>query len=142
MTAVENKALVQRIMEARARRDHEPFRAAMAEDFVWRIIGSTAWSGVYNSKADVIKRLLRPLYTQFTAPSRINPIRVLADEDYVVVQCEGDATTLSGQRYENTYCLVIRVENGMMKELTEYMDTALVERVLQPPPWHRAAETP
>jgi hypothetical protein len=28
-----------------------------------------------------------------------------------------------------------------MKEITEYMDTALVERVLQPPPWRRPAET-
>jgi ketosteroid isomerase-like protein len=142
MTAINNKALVQRIMEARARHDPGPFRAAMAEDFVWRIIGSTAWSGTYNGKADVIERLLRPLHTQFTGPSSISPTRILADEDHVVVQCVGDATTLSGQRYANTYCFVIRVENGMMKELTEYMDTALVERVLEPPPWRRAAGTP
>jgi uncharacterized protein len=133
MTAIENKALVRNIMEARGRRDHEPFRAAMADDFVWRIIGTTAWSGTYTGKAEVIERLLRPLYAQFTAPSRIQFTRILADEDYVVVQCDGDATTLSGERYANTYCLVIRMENGMMRELTEYMDTALVERVLKPP---------
>jgi len=134
MTAADNKALVQKIMEARAQGHHEPFRAAMAENFVWRIIGTTAWSGAYNGKAEVIERLLRPLYAQFAAPSRITPTRILADEDYVIVQCNGDATTLSGQRYANTYCLVIRVDNGMLQELTEYMDTALVERVLQPPP--------
>ena len=134
MTTDENKALVKRIMGARAQGDHGPFRAAMADDFVWRIIGTTAWSGTYNGKADVIERLLRPLYAQFTAPSRINPTRILADENYVVVQCDGDATTLSGERYANTYCFVIRLEDGMLRELTEYMDTALVDRVLQPPP--------
>lgn len=133
MTCDENKALVRRIMEARARGDYEPFRAAMADDFVWRMIGTTAWSGTYNGKADVIERLMQPLYAQFSGPLQINPIRILADEDYVVVQCAGNATTLSGERYANTYCFVIRLENGMFRELTEYMDTALVERVLRPP---------
>jgi uncharacterized protein len=47
MTAIENRALIQNIMEARSRRDPAPFIAAMADDFVWRIIGTTAWSGEY-----------------------------------------------------------------------------------------------
>jgi len=134
MTAFENKALVQSIMEARARRDPEPFRAAMAEDFVWRIMGSSAWSGTYSGKAEVLERVTRPLFAQFTAPTRITATRILADEDYVVVQCEGDATTLSGVQYANSYCFVIRVADGKLRELTEYMDTALVDRVLEPPP--------
>lgn len=134
MTTLQNKALVQSIMDARAQRDHGPFRAAMADDFVWRIIGNTAWSGTYDGKADVIERLLKPLYAQFKAPSRIVPTRILADGDYVVVQCDGDATTLSGEQYANTYCFVIRVEDGMLRELTEYCDTALIDRVLPAPP--------
>ena len=133
MTPIENKILVQNIMEARSRRDPAPFIAAMADDFVWRIIGSTAWSGEYVGKADVRERLLRPLYAQFTAPSRITPTNILADGDYVVVECQGDATTVSGERYANTYCFVMRVTEGQLREMTEYMDTALVERVLKPP---------
>jgi hypothetical protein len=133
-TPTENKALVQTIMEARSRRDHAPFIAAMADDFVWRIIGSTAWSGEYVGKAEVRERLLKPLYAQFIAPSRITPTLILADGDHVVVECHGDATTVAGERYANTYCLVIRMAAGQLHEITEYMDTALVERVLQPPP--------
>ncbi len=134
MTPAENKALIQTIMEARTRRDSAPFLAAMADDFIWRIIGSTAWSGDYVGKADVRERLLKPLYAQFTAPSSIVPTRILADGDYVVAECRGDATTISGERYANTYCFVIRMAGGQLQELTEYMDTALVERVLKPPP--------
>jgi ketosteroid isomerase-like protein len=133
MTPTENKAIVQKIMEARSRRDHAPFVAAMADDFIWRIMGSTAWSGEYVGKAEVRERLLKPLYAQFMAPSRITPTRILADDDHVVVQCHGDATTVSGERYANSYCFVIRMADGQLRELTEYMDTALVERVLQPP---------
>ena len=90
-TPSENKALVQTIMEARSRRDHAPFIAAMADDFVWRIIGSTAWSGAYVGKAEVRERLLKPLYAQFIAPSRITPTLILADGDHVVVEFHGDA---------------------------------------------------
>jgi hypothetical protein len=132
-TTIENKKLIETIMEARSRRDPAPFIAAMADDFVWRIIGSTAWSGEYVGKTDVRERLLRPLYAQFTAPSSITPTRILADGDYVVVECHGEATTVLGERYANTYCFVIRMAEGKLRELTEYMDTALVERVLQPP---------
>jgi ketosteroid isomerase-like protein len=133
MTAIENRALIQNLMEARARRDPAPFIAAMADDFVWRIIGTTAWSGEYIGKADVRERLLKPLYTQFVAPTSLTATCILADGDYVIVQANGDATTVSGERYANTYCFVIRVADGQLRELTEYCDTALIERVLQPP---------
>ena len=134
MTTAENKALIQTIMEARSRRDPAPFIAAMADDFVWRITGSTAWSGEYVGKAEVRERLLKPLHAQFVAPTSLTASRILADGDYVVAECKGDATTVSGERYANTYCFVMRLADGKLKELTEYMDTALVERVLKPPP--------
>ncbi|HET7885168.1 MAG TPA: nuclear transport factor 2 family protein [Bradyrhizobium sp.] len=133
MTPVENKTLIQSIMDARSRRDHAPFLAAMADDFVWRITGSTAWSRSYVGKAEVREQLLKPLYAQLAAPSSITATRILADGDYVVMECQGDATTKSGERYANTYCFVIRMADGQMREMTEYMDTALVNRVLRPP---------
>src|SRR5258708_27992687 len=142
MTPAENNALVQNIMEARARRDNAPFIAAMADDFVWRIMGSTAWSGEYVGKADVRERLLKPLYAQFDAPSRITAKSILADGDYVVAECDGQAMTVAGVPYANTYCFVIRIEHGQLREMTEYMDTALVDRLLQPPPWRRRDEKP
>ena len=134
MTAVENKAFVRELFDARAQRNPAPFIAAMADDFVWRIKGSTPWSGEYVGKAAVLERLVKPLYAQLTAPTSLALERILADEDYVVVECKGDATTVSGERYANTYCFVIRLAEGRLRELTEYMDTALVNRVLQPPP--------
>ncbi len=88
MTATENKDFVQNIMEARSRRDPAPFIAAMADDFVWRIIGSTAWSGEYVGKADVRERLLKPLYAQFTAPSSITPTRILWTPHWSSASCD------------------------------------------------------
>ena len=33
-------------------------------------------------------------------------------------------------RYDNQYCMVWRIENGKIKQIKEYCDSALVERVL------------
>lgn len=134
MSAAENKALVENLFAARARGDHAPFRDAMADDLVWRIMGSSAWSRDYVGKDAVREQLLKPLYAQFVEPTRLTPERILADGDHVVVQCRGDAVTRDGPRYANAYCLVFRVADGKLRELTEYMDTALVDRVLRPPP--------
>jgi hypothetical protein len=51
MTAAENKTFVQNIMEARSRRDPAPFIAAMADDFVWRIIDRMQGYFVSSAKA-------------------------------------------------------------------------------------------
>src|SRR5258708_33768113 len=112
MAATENKDVVQNIMEARWRRDPAPFIAAMADDFVWRVIGSTAWSGGYVGKADVRERLLKPLYAQFTAPSAITPPRILAFGAHRAGGCPGAATTVSGGRCANTHRVVTRLGAG------------------------------
>jgi len=61
----------------------------------------------------------------------------IAEGDYVVVEARGDNVTRSGLRYDNQYCMVWRIENGKIKEIKEYCDSALVERVLGPFPAER-----
>jgi ketosteroid isomerase-like protein len=41
--------------------------------------------------------------------------------------------TRSDEPYNNSYCHVMRLESGQMRELTEYLDTLLVERLPQAP---------
>ena len=84
MTSSENKELVQRIMGARARGDRAPFIAAMADDFVWCMIGSTAWSGEYVGKTNVQERLFsrRGALCRFAGPwitgnSRYQPLGLI-----------------------------------------------------------------
>jgi ketosteroid isomerase-like protein len=38
----------------------------------------------------------------------------------------GQATTKAGKPYNNTYCMVFRIANGKVQELTEYCDTELI----------------
>jgi uncharacterized protein len=130
-----NRATMTSIMEAVSRGETRPFGEAMAEDFTWRITGTTAWSGTYSGRAEVQQRLLKNLREQWATRYKSTPSRILADGDYVVVETQGEVVTKTGKPYNNTYCLVIRMRDDKMVDLTEYFDTELVTSSLEPPPW-------
>ena len=140
MTSVteSNRSIITGVMDALSRGDRQPFGDAMADDFTWHMIGTTPWSGTFAGKADVRERIIRPLFAQFATRYTNTPIRILADGDFVVVECRGNVITKTGKPYCNTYCYVIRMRDGKMVELTEYFDTALVSSALEPPTWAAA----
>jgi len=105
----------------------------MADDFAWIVPGSGVWSGEWRGKETVRSQLIAPLFAQFQGTYTNRAHRILADADYVVVQCTGHVLTKRGDTYSNDYCLVCRFDGGKLKELTEYMDTALAERMLEAP---------
>jgi ketosteroid isomerase-like protein len=131
--AAENKELMREVFDALAEGDGRPFIGALADDVVWRIIGSTDWSGTWEGKADVQAKLLDPLFAQFATRYRNRAIRLIAEDDHVVIECRGDVTTKSGHPYRNTYCYVCRLEGGRVRELTEYCDTELLTKALAAP---------
>jgi len=127
----DNRALLTAVFDGLAQGDGRRFVEAMAEDFTWIMIGSTDWSGVYRGKAAVRGELLRPLMTRFEY-YRNAARRFIVEGDWAAVQCTGDARTVEGKRYDNTYCWVVRFRDGELVELTEYMDTELVRQALGP----------
>ena len=141
MTSVteSNRASVTGIMEALSRGERQPFADAMAEDFTWHMMGTTAWSRTFAGKSDVRERLIAPLFKQFGSHYTNTPKRIIADGEFVVVESRGNVTTKTGKPYCNTYCMIIRMRDGKMVELTEYLDTELVSSALEPPPWAETA---
>ena len=133
MTAAENKNTMRAICSELARGNGGPFLDSMAEDFCWKLIGATDWSGTYRGKRAVISELLEPLLAQFADRYTNTAHRLIAEGDYVVVECRGEVTTTAGLPYNNTYCWVCRFGNGKLRELTEYMDTELVSAALRAP---------
>jgi ketosteroid isomerase-like protein len=101
-TTERNRTTITAIFEAMSRGETRPFGEAMADDFTWRMTGTTAWSGTYTGKADVQQRLLRSLREQWATRYKSTPSRILADGDYVVVETRGDVTTKTGKLYNNT----------------------------------------
>jgi ketosteroid isomerase-like protein len=128
-----NKQLIQGVFEEMAGGDGQPFMDALADDVRWTVIGSSAWSRTYEGKPTIVAELMRPLFSQFADQYRAQATRIVAEDDVVVVEARGQVMTKSGQPYNQTYCYVLRLADGRVRELTEYLDTDLVNRVLQDP---------
>ena len=105
----------------------------LAENVTWTIIGTTAWSGTLNGKDEILTRLAGPLGAQLANPPTLVAKRFIAEGDCVVVEAQGRNRTRTGKDYNNTYCLVFRMAEGAIQEVSEYMDTALVNAILDPP---------
>ena len=130
----DNKLLLQRIFDQLALGNGRPLVDAMADDFCWTITGSSAWSGSWRGKPAVRERLLAPLFAQFEGTYTNTAERFIAEGEHVVVLCRGRVDTRAGQPYDNSYCFVFKLAGGQLKEVVEYLDTALVDAVLAPPP--------
>jgi ketosteroid isomerase-like protein len=132
MSQSDNKQLIERIYQALSAGNSAPFVEALADDVRWTMMGTTSWSGIYDGKQAVLTELLRPLRAQWADRYTASAERVVADGDIVVAQVRGRVTTVAGERYDNSYCFIFRIAGGKIREMTEYLDTDLVNRALAP----------
>src|SRR5690349_9903196 len=126
----ENKVRIREIFAQLSAGNSKPYLDALADDVRWTVIGSTRWSGTYRGKRDVVERLLRPVSQFFEPGYKMHLEGMVAEGDHIVVQFRGEVTTKAGVPYNNTYCWVCRMEDGRIKELTEYADTELFTAAL------------
>jgi ketosteroid isomerase-like protein len=133
MDAAANKQLMQEVFDEMAAGNGQPFMDALADDVRWTAIGTSPWSRTYAGKQTIVAELMRPLFSQFADQYRARATRIVAEDDIVVVEARGQVMTKSGQPYNQTYCYVLRLADGQVQELTEYLDTDLVNQVLQDP---------
>ena len=138
MGAAENKKLVQQVYTDSANGSGTTFIDHLAEDAAWIVTGQYSWSGEYSGRDAINTVLLEHLRSRLSAARpRTHAFNFIAEGNYVVVEARGDNVTKSGERYDNQYCMIWRIENGKIKEIKEYCDSALVERVLGPFPAER-----
>ena len=130
MQTSENKSRMKALYAALAEGNARPFLEALHDDVLWTVIGTTRWSGTFRGKEAVLRELLRPLGERLALPHKVHLRRIVAEDDVVVTELRGESTTKEGVPYHNTYCCVHRLENGRIRELTEYSDTALMTSVL------------
>jgi ketosteroid isomerase-like protein/catechol 2,3-dioxygenase-like lactoylglutathione lyase family enzyme len=133
MTAPDNKRLLQHVFGELEKGNSRPFVDCLADDVRWTILGTTKWSRTFDGKPAVLNELLGPLRAQLVAPVKVTTRRILADEDCVVVEATGEAATKTGHPYDNSYCWIFRLDAGKVLEITEHLDTALVEAALDAP---------
>lgn len=127
----DNKQIIKKAFDGLARADADDFIGAMAENFTWIIEGQSRLSRRYEGKAAVQNELVPSLFANFATEYRNYADEIIAENDRVVVLARGEVKTVRGENYNNSYCFIIRMRDGKMIELREYMDTALAEARLR-----------
>jgi ketosteroid isomerase-like protein len=130
MRHADNKRLMQQIFDEMARGNGKALMDALSDDARWTVTGTTRWSRTYEGKRAVMSELMKPLFALFADTYTSTATRLIAEDDIVVVECQGRVTTKRGPRYDNRYCLVCRIVDGRIREITEYLDTELVTAAL------------
>ena len=129
MSTEANKQTVMKFFEAGNRGDMDTCFGLIADDISWTNMGTTSLSGTYAGKAELMEKLLGPLFGQLKQGIHMDVVRMVAEGDHVVAQTQGSAETVDGRPYNNSYCWVIRIRGGQFAELTEFLDTELVTSV-------------
>ena len=125
-----SKQLLERVYREVSKGNTQPLLDSLADDVQWTIIGSTELSGIYHGKREVTDNLLARVRARLATPITFTIDRLIADGEYVAMQARGQATAVTGLPYNNTYCIVARIVNGQIREMTDYIDTELVTRAL------------
>ncbi|MEM1197179.1 MAG: nuclear transport factor 2 family protein [Pseudomonadota bacterium] len=133
-----NIAVAEQFYHALADGDFEALAALHSDDVVFNLLGSTPVSGRWEGKAacfgplvaDAVVGKLDPATVQFSRQWRI----MCADEDRVVGLMVGGGMGNNGHEYLQTYCQIMAIRDGLIVEMHELFDTALVELVLNDNP--------
>jgi uncharacterized protein len=132
VSAAENKQLMQEIFARVAVGDGSLFVEHLADDAVMRVSGQYSWSRTFTGKQSVLRDLFGVVRERTTGARKTIPLRFIADGDIVVIEARGEMTAKSGVPYNNEYCLIYRLRDRKIVEITEYQDSTLCERVLGP----------
>jgi uncharacterized protein len=134
VSAAENKQLMQEIFARVAEGDGSLFVAHLADDVVIRVSGRYSWSQTFRGKEAALRDLYGVVRERTTGVRKTIPLRFIADGDLVVIEARGEMMSKAGVPYNNEYCLIYRLCERKIVEMTEYQDSTLCERVLGPYP--------
>ena len=96
---------------------------------------SVIWTAGDNSiggtrtKKEIIS-FAQNILSAFTSGITFNITGITAEDERVAVEISGAAIHASGENYNNQYHFLLRIKDGKILELKEYMDTQLAAKIL------------
>ena len=127
----ENKRLVFQSFQPWEQGNSGPFFDLIADDVTWTVIGTTAVSGVYHSKREVIDRAYGPLLRRLNGPLTARFVDIGADGEKVYLSFESSGIAKTGIHYKQTYCFVMVMRGNRIIEIVAYLDTAMLARIFE-----------
>lgn len=123
-----NKAIVRQFFEAMSAGDVSRLLGFYADDMVLQTMGRTLISGRFSK--DEVATAAHRIYDVFPDGIRFTILAMTAEEDRVAVEATSSGAHISGRTYANHYHFLIRLRDGRIVEMKEFMDTEAVTDIL------------
>ena len=108
----------------------DQFFQYVADNVDWTVEGTHPLAGRYTSKQDFHAHTFARLNKILPGGTQLHVQSVLTDGDWAVVELRSHATARNGMRFDNQYCWVIRFEGETIVEVRAYLDSALVQQLI------------
>jgi ketosteroid isomerase-like protein len=127
--AESNKQIVLKAYAALKEENVGGYFDSMADDITLTYFGSHIFTGTYRGKKDILDNYVPVLLNRLDGPIKITVTNAIAEGDQVFVEAQGESQTKDGLDYNNHYGIVLRLKDGKITEVREYMDTELVKTI-------------
>lgn len=111
--------------------ENELFFEQVAENVKWTVMGTHPLAGSYHNKQDFISHTFERLNRILNDGVVLKTSNILVSEDTAVLEMESLSTALNGMPFNNTYCWIVKFRNNMIVEVRAYVDSALVQKVIE-----------
>jgi ketosteroid isomerase-like protein len=117
----ERRSITRAFFDALSRSDVEAVDALYAEDFVLWSPGSLPFSGTHD-KAEALE-LTKMIAAAFPQGLRFTIDAMTVEGERVAVEAHSEGRHASGRDYRNQYHFLVKIRDGKIVMLKEYMDT-------------------
>lgn len=129
MNSESNKRIVLEAYAALNAGDASGYFGRMTDDVRVTYFGSHRFARTFEGKDDIMNNFVPPLRERLEGSIKLHVTNVVVEGDSVVVEAQGEARTKDGRDYNNLYCIVLKMRDGKISEIREYMDTELTKYV-------------
>ena len=123
----QNKQITKEFFEALSTGSDQYLDFYTDESIIWTA-GNNSVGGT-RTKKEVIS-FAQNILSAFPTGITFNITGITAENERVAVEISGKAIHASGETYNNQYHFLLRIKDGKILELKEYMDTQLAAKIL------------
>ena len=133
MSAEQNRKIVEDAVAKWQSGNPEAFYQILDENVNWTVIGTTEVSGTYTSRQDFINDAVRKIGKRIDGQVTPEIVDIITEGDRLVFRWDGSGKMADGTPYHNRYSWAMTFKDGKVVEGTAYLDTALVDRLMELP---------
>jgi len=128
MSVEQNKEIARKTWGAAVNGDVDTATAHIADQVSWLLPSSINPGGPLKGK-QAVTGFIKSLATAFPGGLKTEISRVYGEGNTVIMELTNRGQTAKGRQYENEYCFVLEFEDGKIRRVREYTDTAKVKEV-------------